>query len=219
MSETAEFMIGCSVVGSDGRCGDLRRVVVDPIAHTVTHLVVEPAHRRRSGHLVPVGLVDSFRGDLRLGCTVEEFGALEDAVETRFVSPSGQWPYGRDQIMAWPYYGLQLEGVAMAGSGAGGVAASRAEITVDRVPIGSVQVRRGDSVHASDGEIGRVQGLVIDRSNHLVTHVLLAEGHLWGHKTVAIPICALGDFNDGVRLELTKNQVRDLPAVAVEPPK
>ena len=41
---------------------------------------------------------------------------------------------------------------------------------------------RGDPVHALDGEIGRVQGLLVDPDDHRVTHVLLEEGHLWGRK-------------------------------------
>jgi hypothetical protein len=64
-------------------------------------------------------------------------------------------------------------------------------ITYDRVPVGEVEVRRGDHVDATDGAIGRVQGLVIDPSDHHVTHVLLDEGHLWGEKRVAIPISAV----------------------------
>ena len=60
--------------------------------------------------------------------------------------------------------------------------------TEDRVPEGEVEVRRGEHVHATDGEIGRVHGFVIDPTDHQLTHVLLDEGHLWGKKTVAIPI-------------------------------
>jgi sporulation protein YlmC with PRC-barrel domain len=85
--------------------------------------------------------------------------------------------------------------------------------------VGEVEVRRGDHVHATDGAIGRVQGLVIDRSDHHVTHVLLDEGHLWGQKRVAIPISAVTGVEDGVRLNLTKDEVRDLPAVDLDQPE
>lgn len=51
-------------------------------------------------------------------------------------------------------------------------------------------MRRGDYVHATDGDIGRVQSLVSDRGSRHVTHVLLQEGHLWGRKEVAIPVDA-----------------------------
>jgi PRC-barrel domain len=217
MSERAEFVIGSTVECSDGPCGELRRVVVDPLAHTLTHLVVEPKHRQRSGHLVPIDLVDSSGTDLRLRCTLAEFDALEAAEETQFLGGApGQWPYGQADMMSWPYYGLELEGVKMSMTSAGAVEAGPPVTTVDRIPVGDVEVRRGEPVHAADGAIGHVQGLVIDRADHQVTHVLLAEGHLWGHKTVAIPISAVGDIHDGVHIELTKDQVRDLPAIEVD---
>ena len=74
-------------------------------------------------------------------------------------------------------------------------------------------MRRGDHVEASDGPIGRVQGLIVDPADHHVTHVLLDEGHLWGEKRVAIPIGAVSRVDVGVRLSINKAEVRDLPEV------
>jgi len=51
-----------------------------------------------------------------------------------------------------------------------------------------------------------------------VTHVLLQEGHLWGRKEVAIPISAVTGADDGIGLNLTKDQVRDLPPVDINHP-
>jgi hypothetical protein len=91
-------------------------------------------------------------------------------------------------------------------------------VTYDTVPLGEIAVRRGDRVHATDGAIGHVEGLVIDPRNHHVTHVLLQEGHLWGRKEVAIPISAVTGADDGIGLNLAKNQVRDLPSVDIDHP-
>jgi sporulation protein YlmC with PRC-barrel domain len=82
--------------------------------------------------------------------------------------------------------------------------------------VGEVAVRRGDHVHATDGRIGLVQGLVIDPADHHVTHVLLQEGHLWGRKEVAIPISAVTRVDDGIRLNISKQDVQDLPPVAID---
>ena len=95
---------------------------------------------------------------------------------------------------------------------------SQQTVTYDSVPLGEVEIRRGDQVHASDGDIGRVQGLVIDPGSHGVTHVLLQEGHLWGRKDVAIPIRAVASTGDGIRLTITKREVGDLPPVDVDHP-
>jgi hypothetical protein len=61
-----------------------------------------------------------------------------------------------------------------------------------------------------------VHGLAIDQGSHRVSHVLLAEGHLWGRKEVAIPISAVRSVEDGIELRLSKKDVADLPPVAVD---
>src|ERR1022692_1731414 len=81
---TTEFTIGTEVVCSDGVCGELTRVVVDPFPLALTHLVVDPKHGPGVGHLVPIDLVDSTTDTMSLRCTSAEFAALEDAEETRF---------------------------------------------------------------------------------------------------------------------------------------
>jgi sporulation protein YlmC with PRC-barrel domain len=218
MSEASMYVIGSEVACADGICGDLRRVVVDPVARTITHLVVEPRHRRNAGHLVPVELVTSTANEIQLRCTKSEFDALEEAQETQFIAGAGGGlGYREGQLLSLPYFGLAR------GLGIGGTVGSTARRephagTYDRVPLGEVEVRRGDHVDATDGAIGRVKGLVIDPSDHHVTHIILDEGHLWGEKTVAIPIRAVSRVGEVIRLELTKDEVRDLPPVQVDHP-
>ena len=48
--------------------------------------------------------------------------------------------------------------------------------------------------------------------------MLLQEGHLWGRKEVAIPIGAVTGVGDGIRLSITRQQVRDLPPVDIDHP-
>jgi hypothetical protein len=212
MRESTEFTIGSQVTCSDGVCGELKRVVVEPLAHVLTHLVVEPRLRPGAGRLVPVDLVGSAAKEIRLRCTKAEFDALEEAKETHFLpGASGDWGYAQEQLLAQPYYRLA--------AGALSPDAEPQEIRFDRVPPGEVEVRRGDQVHAADGDIGRIRGLVVDSSGDHVTHVLLDEGHPWGQKRVAIPIAAVKRVKDGVQLELTRNEVRDLPPVELELPE
>ncbi len=221
MSDSTEFVIGTEVACSDGVCGELRRVVIDPVARAITHLVVEPRHQQGTGHLVPIDLVSAAAAEIQLRCTKAEFHALEDAEETQFLpGASGEWGYQQAQMLSMPYFRLGMGGMTMGGMGIGGLSMPKGTgphaVTSDRVPTGEVEVRRGEHVHAIDGVIGRVQGLVIDPSDHHVTHVLLDEGHLWGEKRVAIPIGAVTRVDDGVRLNLTKDDVRDLPPIEID---
>ena len=92
--------------GTDGACGEVSRVVVDPVARAVTHLVVEPDGRQAPAGLCP-DLVDSTGGELRLRCTLAEFEKLDAAEETQFVPGTrGYEAYGPEQVLAWPYSSL-----------------------------------------------------------------------------------------------------------------
>jgi hypothetical protein len=189
MAEETEFAMGATASCVDGPGGKVSRVIIDPATETVTHLVIEPKHRFGVGRLVPLDLVETTAGDIRLRCTVEEFGALEPAQETELV----------DDVTG----SLGLGGL--------NTPPPVPVIIQDVVPLGEADVDRGEPVHALDGEIGRVQGFLVDPDDHRVTHVLLEEGHLWGRKKVSIPVSAVTGVENGIQLSLTKKQVEDLP--------
>ena len=193
MAEETEFAMGATASCVDGPGGKVSRLIIDPATETVTHLVIEPKHRPGVGRLVPLDLVDTTAGDIRLRCTVEEFGGLEPAQETELI----------DDVTA----GLGIGGL----NAPMGVTSPVQTYLQDVVPLGEADVDRGDPVHALDGEIGRVQGLLVEPDDHRVTHVLLQEGHLWGRKKVSIPVSAVTGVENGIRLSLTKRQVEDLP--------
>jgi sporulation protein YlmC with PRC-barrel domain len=220
MAGTAQFTIGAEVSCSDGAVGEVTRVIVDPVAEAVTHLAVGPAHRRDPGRLVPLSLIDATAGQVRLRCTSAEFGKLDPAEETRFIPATSAYAgYGPGQVSYWPYYGLGAGGMGLGSMSLGLNGGSPAQtVTYDSIPPGEVDIHRGDHVEATDGDIGRVQGLVIDRGSGHVTHVLLQEGHLWGRREVAIPVSAVASTVGGILLTITKQQVQDLAPVDASHP-
>jgi sporulation protein YlmC with PRC-barrel domain len=242
MAEAAatQFTIGTEASCSDGSCGEVSRVVVDPIAKAVTHLVVEPTHRQGLGRLVPLDLVEVVDGEVQIRCTQAEFDKLDAAEETEFLPGANSYGvyggYDPDHVLYHPYYGLGMGGMgtgmalgmgmgdmgegSVGGLGLGslGLGNTSQPVTSDTLPAGEVAVRRGQRVQATDGEIGKVQGLVIDPRNRHVTHVLLEEGHLWGRKEVAIPISAVVSVKDGIMLNIAKEDVENLEPVDVDHP-
>jgi sporulation protein YlmC with PRC-barrel domain len=222
MADAAEITIGAEASCSDGPVGTVNRVVVDPVAKKLTHLVVEPGFRQGPSRLVPLGLVDGGPSQVQIGCTKAEFERLEPAEETKFIPRTTSYgSYGPGDVLSWPYYGVggmgDLDGIG----GVGGMGADKGNliprtVTVDTVPVGEVGVRRGQPVLATDGAIGHVQGLVVDSGSGHVTHVLLQEGHLWGKKEVAIPISAVDTSVDGTQLKITKQDVQNLPPVNID---
>jgi sporulation protein YlmC with PRC-barrel domain len=210
------FRIGADARCTDGICGKVTRVVVDPVARAVTHLVVQPKHWPGLGRLVPLGLVDAATPkEVRLRCTRAEFDELGFAEETHFApgtSPDQYADYSAEQMLMLPYYRR------VAGEGMPQAPEDEPTGTYSSLPPDEVGVPRGKPVYASDGEIGRVEGLVIDPGNHHVSHVLLQEGHLFGHREVVIPIGAVLGTVDAVQLNITKQQVENLPPVNIHHP-
>jgi sporulation protein YlmC with PRC-barrel domain len=191
----AEFTLGARASCPDGFCGVVSRTILDPAARTVTHLVIGPRHGT-GGRLVPLDLVETAAGEIRLRCTLDEFGRLDPAEETELVDGG----YGDAGAMG------------MGGSVPGmGLGYSTPLVVEHAVPLGDIEVERHESVHAVDGHIGQVEGFVVDPADQKVTHVLLKEGHLWGRRQVAIPVSAVASVDAGIRLNITKEQVEDLP--------
>ena len=199
--------LGSDAVYGDGDIGEVLAMVVDPVGRTVTHVVVEPKGRRGLARLVPLDLVDLFgaaTGRIPLRCTEAEFQNLDAAEETLAEFTLG--------------YEVPVQLIPPGWRDAGGPAVEGAAIprvqekeTIDIVPPGEVEERRGDHVHATDGDIGQLAAIRLDPDSRQVTHVLVREGRVLAHKDVAVPFGKVTGFDDGIRLSLTRQQVRDLP--------
>jgi hypothetical protein len=86
---------------------------------------------------------------------------------------------------------------------------------IERVPEGRADIRRTSDVWSSDGHVvGKVEAFLVDDARR-VTHLVLERGHLWGRREVTVPVALVANVHsDWVELSITKDEVRDLPAVA-----
>lgn len=225
MARKTPFRIGADASCSDGACVHLTCIIVNPANREVTRLVVDQKHGNGPGRLVPIDLVDATTDQLRLRCTLAEFQALQPAQETEVVpdlDPTGHQDSNSPSRTSPSVNVLPLSAGAFGMPGAAGVRRDLGpgrpeapqEVTVDVVPFGLVAIRRELTVCATDGEVGQVQGLLVEPGGRYVTHVLLQKGHMWGGKEVAVPIGAVTKIGTLlIHLSLTKRQVKDLPSV------
>jgi len=216
------FTVGAKVSCSDGPCGKLTRVIIDPILRTLTHIVVEP-RKEEDGRLVALRLVEACTAEkIDLACTVEEFNQLDASRHTDYFPLSGRpgsyyggyaqgFGYAYGNAYFAPFYGYGGTGY--------GYGWGPDHVTYDAVPQGEVSIRRGDPVHASDGDIGHVAGLVIGTPTGDVTHVLLQEGHLWGKRDVSIPVSSVIRVDGVVEVSLSKHEVETLPSIDIDHPE
>jgi sporulation protein YlmC with PRC-barrel domain len=200
--------LNATVTCTDGPCGKTTNVVVNPVTHTVTHIVVEdkslPGNATR---LVPVANVASTSGQsVTLNCAKAEVAKMPPFAVTDFVqqTPSGM-AYSTGDVYSSQY--------VFDDTGYSAVAA-------ENLPKDELALYTGMKIEASDGKVGKLDALVMDPDSGAISNVMMREGHLWGKKDVTIPISAI-EFADGdtIYLKLDKEAVKALPAVPVKHPR
>jgi hypothetical protein len=196
------LVLGSSAVCSDGYRGEVLAVVIDPAAGAVTHVVVEPHGRQGLARLVPFGTVDASSEGIALSVTQAGFMDLEAAEETVAQFVPGQAPA---QVLPAGWRdagGPTVEGAT--------IPRIPEQETIDIIPPGEAEERRGDRIHATDGDAGQLHAVRVDPGSGQVTHVLARERHALAHKVVAIPFSDVSGFDDGIQLSITRQQVREL---------
>jgi hypothetical protein len=179
------FVLGTEATCTDGKCGSLHSLVVDPGVPRVAHLVVEPDLRIGLGRLVPVEFVVSSDDVVKLNCDLATFNTLPKAESTEVVHDlSAGYIFLHSTVLLRPEVHEVL-------------------------PPGEEGLQSATQVLATDGAIGDVGGLVTNGDDYQIVSVLVSEERLlWGHKTVAIPVSAVAGFDEGaVRLNLPTAEV------------
>jgi hypothetical protein len=196
--------IGAAAACTDGFRGELKGLVVDPRARTVTHLVIEPEHAQGLARLVPLDHADAAAEPIRLGYTEAEFKDLDPAEETLAEFVLG---YGAPvQLLPAGEGWRPADGPVAAGET---IPQIREMETIPLIPETEVEESRGDQVSATDGHLGQLLGLRVNPENGEVLSVLVKR-HPWGHSELAIPIGQVSGFEAGVQLSITKQEAKDL---------
>ncbi len=195
------FPIHSDVYCSDGLCGHTVLAVINPDTRLVTHLVVADKGFLGDQHLVAMDQVTETAADrIQLRCTTAELRSMRPFLQGEHAP--GEIPfigYDPGEYTLWPS-ALPDRGMLLAEH--------------DHVPKGDVAVRRGASVVAVDGPVGRVDEFIVDPANGQITHLVLRQGHLWGQRTIAIPLTGVAKMDDEeVTLKLTKAEIAELPAI------
>jgi hypothetical protein len=84
----------------------------------------------------------------------------------------------------------------------------------EQLPEGTIAVREGTAVRATDGKVGSLITFLVDPTGGQITHFILREGHLWSRKDATIPISDVEDMREKtIYLSMDKQAVGQLPAV------
>jgi len=203
-SETImDIPMNAEVRCSDGLCGSLTCVIVNPITQKVTHVVVKEKQSPHTERLVPEDFIlESTPQTIHLRCNANELSAFDEFVGLRFKRALLPVYFPVDvSTELWPY-----------------AVADEATLVSkeERVPPGELDIHRGARLVASDGSIGWVDEFLVDPTDGKISHLILREGHLWGQKDVTIPVSKIDHLGaDTVYLQLDKDNIEKLPAIPV----
>ncbi len=201
----------------DGAFGDLADVIIDPGTRRVTHLIVQRHERPDLARLVPIGRARTAEGSdsgLSLDCTIAEIDALDPVQRSEYVrlgeppSEDPGWDHGIEQAAPdMLLYGSL--GADSLGAGMEPMAMDpHTTLRYDRIPKGTVEIRRASDVTSSDGHhLGQVVGVIVDERNQIM-RLVLEHGHLWGKHQIEIPIGSIDRIeSDEVVLTVSKEEV------------
>lgn len=84
----------------------------------------------------------------------------------------------------------------------------------------SVNELKGTSIHASDGELGNVDQFLFDDESWAIRYLVVETGKLLGRKVLISPISIdrKQKTAEGLRLSLTKEQIRNSPGIDTDKP-
>ena len=190
-----DFPIDVNVFCVDGQYGKTTAVVVDPDTERVSFVAVSDPERMYTEYLVPVSKISGVENTkIKVNCTKADVEKMDKFSEAEFLDI--------------PYYGYDsLEGMTD----------PIANIyRKEKVLKDSVVISKGMAIEATDGFVGNIDELVIDRESGAITHLVMRTGHIWGSTEISIPVSQIKEIDSlAVYLDRDKNSIETLPAVQI----
>jgi hypothetical protein len=197
-----DVSVNAKVSCADGPCGHSILVIIKPTSREITHVVVSNDTQPEIEYLVSIDhIVESTPLKILLNCSRADLLIMPVFAKAEFI-PSDMAGFSGSSYMMWPYYAPLISYITP---------------EMEHIPADELAIRRGARVRASDGSVGKVDEFLIDPGNDQITHLVMREGHLWGQKSVTIPVGQIDRFEDNtVYLKLNKQEIEKLPTIPIK---
>lgn len=163
--------IGAPVYARDGRFGTLARVVVDPHARRVTHLVVHQGWLLTEDRVIPIERVARAEPDgIYLDAPSTDLQGYPRYREEAFIEPQAEWeevaPYLVADTLFWggPYPGV-----------APPVRPVTTHTLSSGMPESELILGRGDPIFSNGALVGVLDHMLINPTNGIMTHLVVEE--------------------------------------------
>ena len=229
---------GFAIGATDGAIGHVKDFYFDDDAWAIRYLVVETgswlASRRVLISPISIGNPDLVQKLLPVAISKEQVRSSPDIDTDKPVSRQHETDYST--YYGYPYYwggsGLWGDGtypnMLLPGyEGFGSSSAARAEGEYayakreearrrdDDPHLRSCNAVAGYHIHATDGEIGHVEGLLVDDQTWAILYLVVNTSNWWiGHKVLISPewIQDVSWFDSMISISVTRQAVKDAPA-------
>lgn len=196
-----DIPINVDVMCGERECGRSTYIILNPKTREITHIVVREKDLSLTERLVPVDMVnESTPTFIRIRCSQEELAQQPRFTRTEFLGMNTPGSAG-GSILMWPYAYPVMPLISL---------------EHEQIPADELALRRGTTVEASDGRVGRIDEFLVDPTSDHITHLIMREGHLWGQKDVSIPVSQIDRIEeDVVHLKLNKQEIAALPTMPI----
>lgn len=190
---------------TDGLAGRSLAIIMNPADNVVTHIAVQGHGVFLGEYLVPIEAIASTTAQqIQLHWTTAQFSQAARFDKTVLVG--GESEEALTDSTVWAY--------AATGEMGFGAAPLTPYMLVEEVPASELAVHRGAHVNAVDGRVGQVDEFLIDPQTNKISHIVLHKGHLWGKRSITVPVSAIDHVaDDVVHLNLDKAAIEALPSV------
>ena len=181
------------VYGTDGYCGHVAALVVNPSTQQVLHLIVKEAGWLGGARVVPLAAVGRTQPDLLLlTCSHSAFQQCDTFTKTEWIARA---EIGLDDLPEFtPDFMRPLP------------------IEVENVPEGCVVLHESTRVRAQDGNVGVLCELLVAPGTWDITHIVMQSGHSWEHARVTFNAHEIQTIEeDSIALSLDKSVVTRRP--------
>lgn len=197
-----DLNIGATVHCKDGICGRVAKVVVDVHSERITDVVVARRLPFSPDRVVPIDAVERTNEDeVYLSLSAEELDAHPEYREVEYTQPSaGVYESGDVRCYNNTYtYACDLPVVPRVRH------ETHPGVDADRAVVG-----RGTRVLNAQGEVARVDHVLIDPESDKITHLVLRRGLV--PRYPILPIEEVDEFGDEVvTVNLTEEAIEALP--------
>jgi uncharacterized protein YrrD len=203
-----DLNIGADVTCTEGRCGKLIRVVIDPRTQRVTDLIVEKGFLQKVDRVIPVTAVEEATGEsIRLNVDADAFKDFQEYDETSVRLPVGGYRGNRYRTNEVVYLMGRYRSVFVEEP----IVPTVEHKVHEGVPTELDVIGSGTPVRNMLGDLGEVDHLLINADTNRITHLVVKTKGLFSDYPV-VPISDVSGIDEaGIFIKVSEEELREYP--------